>query len=424
LSMPDKSVVTHVSISSCGNYVLTSSVSGKVFIFNLQSGILRKTLNIANEPLVASFTDSTSTFVISVSKSGVVSQVSLASTSLMATLALESEAAVAVVNRSGELVAVAGADHTIRVVDYAVMRNVRLLQGHRSHITDMVFSSDSKWLLSASRDMTIKTWDLPSGKLLDSVSTRSAPLSISFSKNLEFLASSHEDETSISIWANRSLFAGDCFSAESSWITPTLPLDAVMSSDSEVILSNFPPSRWKNIYFLEKIRANTKPVAAMTAKKSALPFFLGQALQQELNASGLAMHEKDSTIKVSTEAFTTILDSCMESNSLLAFAEHLLALQPSALDLEISCLGADRKVHRLVFMLQSMSAAIGQGSNFELLQAIVSVIFRHHDLFISDNLASFAEVLRKLDSVIENKWEPLEGLAQQCLCSIQFIREN
>lgn len=62
------------------------------------------------------------------------------------------------------MLAVACDDFLIRVVDTDTRRIVRIFSGHTNRITDLALSADSHWLITASVDCTIRTWDLPSGR--------------------------------------------------------------------------------------------------------------------------------------------------------------------------------------------------------------------------------------------------------------------
>ena len=51
-------------------------------------------------------------------------------------------------------------DYSIKVWDLATMQEIHDLTGHRGPVGTMVFTPDSKTLISASTDLTIRTWDL------------------------------------------------------------------------------------------------------------------------------------------------------------------------------------------------------------------------------------------------------------------------
>jgi WD40 repeat protein len=66
----------------------------------------------------------------------------------------------------------------------------RLLGGHRGGITDLAFSPDKRYLASASKDLTVRIWNLTEGTLLATCAGHEAPpQSIAFSPVGEMLAS-------------------------------------------------------------------------------------------------------------------------------------------------------------------------------------------------------------------------------------------
>ena len=55
-------------------------------------------------------------------------------------------------------------------------------------------------------DCQIRTWDVPTGQLIDQFRTSSIPTSVSLSPNDQFLATSHVDELGIYLWSNMNSF--------------------------------------------------------------------------------------------------------------------------------------------------------------------------------------------------------------------------
>lgn len=70
-------------------------------------------------------------------------------------------------HRENSLFAVALQDFTIIVIDLDMRRIVRQFDGHTGRLTDATFSPDSRWLVTASMDRTIRVWDIPSAQLID-----------------------------------------------------------------------------------------------------------------------------------------------------------------------------------------------------------------------------------------------------------------
>ena len=68
-------------------------------------------------------------------------------------------------------------------------------------------SPDSRWLIAASLDSIIRTFDIPTGRLIDAFRTPSVATSLSFSPTNDFLATSHVDSVGVFLWANRAQYA-------------------------------------------------------------------------------------------------------------------------------------------------------------------------------------------------------------------------
>ena len=58
-------------------------------------------------------------------------------------------------------------DFTVCILDCDTRVIVRKFEGHTGKITDVTFSPDSRWLITAAMDSTIKVWDIPSSYMID-----------------------------------------------------------------------------------------------------------------------------------------------------------------------------------------------------------------------------------------------------------------
>lgn len=77
---------------------------------------------------------------------------------------------------------------------------VRELRGFKGRILDATFSPDSRWLVATSLDSTIRTFDIPTGQLVDAFRTSSIATSLTFSPTGDFLATAHVDSLGVHLW--------------------------------------------------------------------------------------------------------------------------------------------------------------------------------------------------------------------------------
>ena len=425
LETTDKSIVSHISISSCGNFGILSTRTGFIDIFNLQSGIKRKNIKAFNEEkIIASFTDATNSWIISVSQEGKIKSFDFSKGFPFVAIELESPVLYATINKDTELIALACTDNIIRVIDYSSMRLVRVFNGHTAQIHDIVFSSDSKWLISCSLDRSIRTWDMASGNLADVLEVEKIPTAIALSRNLEFLASCHQDEISISIWSNRSLYTGDCNIIESAINWSNFKSEPSHSSTTEIQYSEYPASRWKNIYFLDRIRSNTKPIELSSKKRAALPFFLTQILEQDKMSMEIDFESNINPSSVTTDGeFSEFLSKFNSEGNELECFNFLKNLHPSKLDFEISCLPDESKIENIYFILKSLNYSVSSGHNFEIANSILALVLRHHEEYICAHNESFKAIMFNISENVKDKWQPLEQLMQSTICLVSFARE-
>lgn len=70
-------------------------------------------------------------------------------------------------HNESSLVAIALENFDIVLMDLDTRTIVRHFRGHEGRITDACFNPNSRWLITASMDCTIRTWDIPSSHLID-----------------------------------------------------------------------------------------------------------------------------------------------------------------------------------------------------------------------------------------------------------------
>ena len=74
---------------------------------------------------------------------------------------------------------------------------VRQFEGHSNRVTDLAFSADGRWLVSAAMDATVRVWDLPQGRCIDWFAVKKPVTSLSLSPTRDFLATTHVEDVGI-----------------------------------------------------------------------------------------------------------------------------------------------------------------------------------------------------------------------------------
>ena len=307
---PNTTPFERTLISPCGNFAVGGTLSGWIEKFNIQSGASRGVYRGHTGAITGLATDASGATLISTSLDGTLRFWDFDSCKELAVIDLGTSASVLRINRDNNLIGVATDDAIIRIYDATTHKLARRFEGHTGHITDIAFSEDGRWLISAAADYTIRTWDLPSGKMIDWFSTKRAPTSIAFSPSGDFLATTHAGKLGIFLWANKAYFSSVILRRP-----PPLPAQMSLPSragpvlqsgeeeikDSEmppaeeteeeeeeeemkipkadleahkgyVSLSELAPAKWQNVDSLDLIKERNKPI--MAKKVAEVPFFM------------------------------------------------------------------------------------------------------------------------------------------------------
>uniref|UniRef100_A0AAQ4QPG2 WD repeat domain 36 n=1 Tax=Gasterosteus aculeatus aculeatus TaxID=481459 RepID=A0AAQ4QPG2_GASAC len=419
------SIATAVDITSCGNFAVIGLSCGRVDVYNLQSGQHRGCYG--NEEKAHSgavrgvATDALNQLTLTAGSDWLLKFWRFKSRKQEEQLKLHSAPASMMLHKDSGMLALALDDFTLLVVDIETRRIVRKFAGHRSNITDMTFSPDGRWLITVAMDCTIRTWDLPSGFLVDCFLVAMAPVGVSLSPTGDFLATAHVDSLGVYLWTNKSL-CGPVglrpLPADYQPVEVTLPGVVVDDSGQEVTsedaddeyksaeqlgaelvtLSLLPESRWKSLLHLDVIKRRNKPVAPPAAPAAA-PFFLP-------------------TLPGLTPRFTSPAVTEQETKVELQFD-----CGPAALSVEITCLtseggGASSLPLAFIHMIDSM---LSSGRDFDLAQAYLALFLKLHLRTVSQDSVAMAALLR-LSSRLEAGWAELRASFDQSLCLLSYAK--
>ncbi|KAF8077591.1 Utp21 specific WD40 associated putative domain-containing protein [Lyophyllum atratum] len=465
--------VKAVCMTACGNFGLASSSTGAIHMWNMQSGIQRKTFNVGPCPPEAAqrsqstkkkersitglATDALNRTVIASTLDGTINFFDFQTTKLEHTLVLPSNAVSVLLHSDNGLLAVVCDDMVVRIVDIETRRIVRELGGFRGRILDITFSPDSRWLVTSSLDSIIRTFDIPTGRLIDAFRTPSVATSISFSPTNDFLATAHVDSVGVFLWANRAQYAevsfqsvtdddlsdvnlpsmqgvaeDDALNALSALTVTDAPVDVFSTPpqlDGELItLTLLPRARWQTLLNLEVIHQRNKPKEPPKAPEKA-PFFLPTlpgVEQRFAPAEAKTPDPKKPTRRLEKVAgtlesvFYQKLMADARGGDYETFFKFAKSLSPAALDLEVRSLVT---LESLEFFINALTRRLLSHRDFEAVQALQSVLLNIHGEVVVEN-QELQGALELLLTVQRTESQRVLDLIASSLGTLSFVRDT
>ncbi|TCD62177.1 hypothetical protein EIP91_007261 [Steccherinum ochraceum] len=427
-----------VCVSACGNFGITGSSTGIIYMYNVQSGVHRKTFDVGPHPIPGASSsysskkrsegrgitglasDSLNTVVIATTVDGTINFFDFHTTELEQTLVLPSSSLSITFHNDSGLLAVVCDDLVVRIIDVETRRIVREMSGFKSKILDAVFSPDARWLVATSLDSVIRTFDVPTGRLIDAFRTASVATSIAFSPTNDFLATAHVDSVGIYLWANRAQYSEVSFQSISNDNIVDAAMPSMQGEEEEealeelaalaiaekptdvfvtppqldgdlVTLTLLPRTRWQTLLNLDVIQQRNKPKEPPKQPEKA-PFFLptlpGVEHRFALQESEKAKEKEKPTKRLQKAAgsaesvFLQKLTAENEDGDYDAFYDYVKTLSPAAIDLEIRSL-VTLDAHRL--FLTALIQRLRSHRDFEAVQTFQSVFLRiHGDVLVAN----------------------------------------
>ena len=347
-------------------------------------------------------------------------------------------------HRESGMIAIALESYEVVVLDCDTRTTVRRFKGHRAPVTDMCFSPDSRWLITASMDATIKVWDIPSAYLIDHFKLEAPCISLSMSPSGDFLATAHIDYLGVFLWSNKTLFNHITLrSIEPESEPPMLELvsfageaDAVEDKEDEegeiiykeytspdqleeglLTMSDSTASRWQTLLNLDVIKRRNQPKVPIKKDKHT-PFFLPTVAGLEMKfdlPAGEDGEELQSKVVVpgnfdNFTVFGNALCKVAADGDYQQPIEMLMKMGPSMVDFEIKSMGVDSvgSIKLLDHFMRLLMELLQTNRHFELVQTYLAVFLREHgpELCKDKTLRGHLEAIQSLN---ESGWQRLEG---------------
>ncbi|ETW85975.1 hypothetical protein HETIRDRAFT_60335 [Heterobasidion irregulare TC 32-1] len=453
--------VKAVCVSACGNFGIASSSTGAITMWNMQSGMQRKVFSIGPYPdersITGLATDALNRILIASTLDGTINFFDFHTTALEKTLVLPSAAVSITLHRDSGLLAVICDDLAVRLVDIETRRIVREFGGFGGRVLDMTFSPDSRWVITTSLDSIIRTFDIPTGHLIDAFRTSSVATSVSFSPASDFLATAHVDSVGVFLWANRAQYSDFSFHNITEEDTADIALPTMQASTDDndtlellsaltvedqhqthfttpqdldgdlVTLTLLPRSRWQSLLNLEVIQQRNKPKEPPKPPEQA-PFFLPTLpgiehrfeIQQKDTKADQRTRRLEKATAESESVFFKRLSEADKDSDYDAFFSYAKSLSAAAVDLELRSLVS---LDSLQAFLHALSQRLRSHRDFEAVQTYLNVFLRMHGDVMVANVTLRAELQKLLGIQKRESGRVLELIAAS-LGTLAFVRDT
>lgn len=354
-------------------------------------------------------------------------------------------------HQESSMLGIALDDFTISIVDVDTHRVVRRFVGHTAQITDVTFSPDSRWLISASMDCSIRTWDISSGQLIDQFATDLACLSLSMSPTGEFLATAHVDSFGIFLWLNKTLYAKVTLKALTPLENPPLVFIQEFSqmtvsdeaeeevdeekysspaqiNDNLVTLSGLSTSHWQNLLEMEIIRNRNKPKNPPKVSKTA-PFFLPTLSSlNDITFDVKPVSEESSRILKSVSLLTLtdfgkMLQAAKCQQDFTQLIDKFKSFGPSMLDFEVKSLSVDSggNVKVMLQYFKFIEFMLKSNTNFELAEAYMGLFLKTHGFTIAQE-RTLSNYLPSVSSCHNVAWNRMQDTFLYIQCVLKNLK--
>ncbi|XP_073818920.1 WD repeat-containing protein 36 [Musca autumnalis] len=456
-----KTETTCVTLTHCGNFVIIGYSNGEVERFNIQSGIHRASYGKpAHKAAIRGIAcDNLSQVVVTGCSTGLLKFWHFKD-KLEKPFAIKKLTEGIVLmrcHRESAMIAIALENFVLLVLDMDTKVIIRKFEGHSAKINDVTFSPDSRWLISASMDATIKVWDIPSSYMIDHFRVERPCVSLTMSPTGDFLATAHVNNLGIYLWANKMLFNQISLrSINPTAVAPFVGLPTNMADElsleeaveelsmeiddeyeeNEVLgdevnlnyetpeqlsrelitMSGVAVSRWQNLLDLEIIKKRNKPKAPPKAPKQA-PFFLptvaGLEMKFDISKANTEEETESRVFKTTNLSNLTAFGKLLEETALSEDYEKavtfLKQMGPSMVDFEVKSLHpiGGGTVKAMIQFLKTLKYMFESNNNFELAQSYLSVFLRAHGTGLIE-FPDAIKTLEELSAVQEASWQKIE----------------
>eukprot|EP01100_Stratorugosa_tubuloviscum_P008706 TRINITY_DN361_c1_g1_i1.p1 TRINITY_DN361_c1_g1~~TRINITY_DN361_c1_g1_i1.p1 ORF type:complete len:1082 (+),score=400.70 TRINITY_DN361_c1_g1_i1:171-3416(+) len=200
---------TCVVMSTCGNSCFAGTDLGKIFKYNIQSGILRAETKYkySHEKEIAGIrVNLLTTIVISGSHDGFLKFWDANNLDLLDSIYFNGPISLVKLFIDNSMIAIVVSSRIVHIIDGNLKTVIRKFAISSESVQDIIFTPDCKYLIIATTDAVIRTYDIAAGFFVSIFKTDEPVTSMSFSPSSEFLLTTHKNRKGLYLWVNEAHF--------------------------------------------------------------------------------------------------------------------------------------------------------------------------------------------------------------------------
>ena len=396
-------------LSRCGNFGFVGTNVGTVEVFVTQSGRRKGSIEKSHEaPLVFVHMDAMNATITSCSEDGVVYFHDFETLGFEEVVNIPAPVSCMAPHPNSQLLAISCNDKVI-ILDCQSHLIAREFNVQAEH---MCFSHDGKYLFVASKSPFVHMFDMITANLIESVQLEKPLTGLAAHPRGTIIATLHEGDVSTRIWN---------FKPEKIKSMAGASRVAAVEKEGLAVYSGEPEKKIKSI-----IHPPKDPLKYAKVKRS-VPFFLTASTNISALAAAAAKEEEQlaalSRDVMPATAFVAQLIEDSESGDFTASIAILIGLSQQEIALEISALNDTEKGDERLLFLEMIGFALRKKTNFEFVQAVLTVFLSEYGSKILENRA-LKEKVAEIRDLQKEAIEFMEKDLAHALYLIQLINRT
>ncbi|EKE41793.1 WD domain, G-beta repeat-containing protein [Entamoeba nuttalli P19] len=432
---------TYCCFSHCGNFVCIGNSQGLIDKFNVQSGEHKCIFNCHKMEITGLAVDSNNKYLISSSMDGKVLLWDFETGELIDTIVnILSGITHFSFNKKNNLCAVTTASNELMILDLTTRKIIRQTD-MRGIASNIKLNTNGNFVFVSYTNGCLTVYDIITMKIVDVVRFSSAVISMDISADGRFFVCYLSKSFELQVYYLRDYFSNILLDAPSkpyyikfykSELSDSTniknycydDINVKMETETQEIrettilleATDNPIAKWINLPELDRLRKEMQ-IEQTRLNPVEIPFFIpinqhSDAIFKPLKADSKLLSNQPSLME------STLILHLTESNE--AILTYLMSLNSSRIDLEIRNLSNNDYQHLNTF-LKFLNDELNTSRNYDFIITITQVTLRTHIREMMKHLSKYYNELTNLKETIEKMWGPVDELFNEDFSLVAFL---